>query len=164
MFLIHEVNTVLKDGKALTIIQVGVLEIGYALLCYVCPEQPLAYKFDNILTCMHVFRPGNLLLTEQISVASRVRNDTKLHLPPLKAMSYLHYSPSLHHKNLWWCTTIHAYLYHTRQMFQGRKLLWLCRKHTIRWKAFVVHQVKAIMYCTQLGIQGQKLLRLAKKL
>ena len=109
MFLIHEVNTVLKDGKALTIIQVGVLEIGYALLCYVCPEQPLAYKFDNILTCMHVFRPGNLLLTEQISVASRVRNDTKLHLPPLKAMSYLHYSPSLHHKNLWWCTTFVPY-------------------------------------------------------
>ena len=42
-----------------------------------------------------------------------------------------------------------------RQNFRAGKLSRLCAKYTIHWKIFAVHQVVAIMYCTQQMIQGE---------
>ena len=42
----------------------------------------------------------------------------------------------------------------TVMLYTG-KLSRLCAKYTIHWKTFTVHQAVAIMYCTQLVIQGE---------
>ena len=45
--------------------------------------------------------------------------------------------------------------YRIRQNFRGGKRSRFCPIHTIHWKAFAVHQVHAIMYCTRQMIQGE---------